>query len=115
MKFTSLSSIILGAVSVTLAAGEVALTSTTTAVESSSASSSAVEQQEPRMLTNYDYPVYKPPQHPPKCDSSPYCYGGYNCCPIYKPEPNCYEVCYSSTSSGGGSYGGKGGKGGKGG
>merc|ERR1712238_298089 len=80
------------------------------------------QEQEHRMLPNYDYPVYKPPKHEPKCDPSPYCYGGYNCCP--KPQPQCYEVCYEIITSGfsggkggkgGGGYGGYGGKGGKGG
>merc|ERR1712238_366561 len=69
------------------------------------------QEQEHRMLPNYDYPVYKPPKHEPKCDPSPYCYGGYNCCP--KPQPQCYEVCYEIITSG--FSGGKGGKGGKGG
>merc|ERR1712238_478716 len=78
------------------------------------------QEQEHRMLPNYDYPVYKPPKHEPKCDPSPYCYGGYNCCP--KPQPQCYEVCYEIITSGfsggkggkggNGGYGGKGGKGG---
>merc|ERR1712238_270648 len=69
------------------------------------------QEQEHRMLPNYDYPVYKPPKHEPKCDPSPYCYGGYNCCP--KPQSQCYEVCYEIITSG--FSGGKGGKGGKGG
>jgi hypothetical protein len=57
----------------------------------------------PSYPVNIVYPVY-PPAHPPRCDSSPYCYG-YNCCPA--PEPHCYEVCHEI---GGGSKGGKGGK-----
>merc|ERR1712238_400889 len=85
--------------------GELASSSSTTVAAIDS------EQQEHRRLPNYDYPVYKPPKHEPKCDPSPYC-KGYNCCPSYHQEPNCYEVCYETTTRG---YGGKGGKGGKGG